>query len=236
MKIRIDFVTNSSSYNSCVIRIDNPVLEKLLQKYKQESTFRQIINEYVCKDGFAYNDDRIETADVYFVPKSIDTVAEDLLSVLCGHNFMFSPDEKLIPLYQDIISNKKEILSGYNSVVWQIKSNDYGESGFKNIKNCFKWEKEGMHTINNIDPQNVIFEGRIFVLTGLNESEEAKAAQLIAEKGGIVKSSTVLATNYLIINPAYGYKTKKYIRAMELIQKGYQIFILPIDDFLKCFI
>ncbi len=39
MKIRTDFVTNSSSYTSACIVIDNPVLLEILQKYKDLGVF-----------------------------------------------------------------------------------------------------------------------------------------------------------------------------------------------------
>ena len=34
MKMRTDFVTNSSSYSTAEVVIDNPVLLEILQKYK----------------------------------------------------------------------------------------------------------------------------------------------------------------------------------------------------------
>ena len=35
MKIRTNFVTNSSSYSSAEIKIDNPVLLEILKKYNE---------------------------------------------------------------------------------------------------------------------------------------------------------------------------------------------------------
>ena len=39
MKIRTNFVTNSSSYSSTEIKIDNPVLLEILKKYKEKGAF-----------------------------------------------------------------------------------------------------------------------------------------------------------------------------------------------------
>ena len=39
MKIRTNFVTNSSSYSSAEIKIDNPVLLEILKKYREKGAF-----------------------------------------------------------------------------------------------------------------------------------------------------------------------------------------------------
>lgn len=41
MKIRTNFVTNSSSYSSAEIKIDNPVLLEILEKYKTLGAFKK---------------------------------------------------------------------------------------------------------------------------------------------------------------------------------------------------
>lgn len=40
MKIRTNFVTNSSSYSSAEIKIDNPVLLEILEKYSKKGAFK----------------------------------------------------------------------------------------------------------------------------------------------------------------------------------------------------
>ena len=46
MKIRTNFVTNSSSYSSAEIKIDNPVLLEILKKYEEKGAFEGTILEY----------------------------------------------------------------------------------------------------------------------------------------------------------------------------------------------
>ncbi len=73
---------------------------------------------------------------------------------------------------------------------------------------------------------------RIFVLTGFSDESEASYTQTITAAGGIVKSSTVLATDYVVYNPDYGHETTKLKRAKELIARGKPITILTEEEFL----
>ena len=73
--------------------------------------------------------------------------------------------------------------------------------------------------------------GKIFVLTGFTDSEEKKMTKKIVSCGGIVKSSTVLNTDYVIRNPAYDHETTKLRRAKELISSGSHITILTGEEF-----
>lgn len=67
---------------------------------------------------------------------------------------------------------------------------------------------------------------KIFVMTGLDEKSEKRYTEIIENSGGIVKSSTVLKTNYLIYNPNYDHETTKMKRAKELNKKGSSICII----------
>ena len=80
---------------------------------------------------------------------------------------------------------------------------------------------------------NIEYKDKIFVLTGFDEKEEKKLTDLIVANGGLVKSSVVLATNYLVVNLNYkGAATTKYKRAVELIEKGKEIYIVAADQLL----
>jgi 2-dehydro-3-deoxyphosphogluconate aldolase/(4S)-4-hydroxy-2-oxoglutarate aldolase len=77
------------------------------------------------------------------------------------------------------------------------------------------------------DAVSVEYEGKIFVLTGFDLNEENTLVGYITQKGGAVKSSVVLATDYLVVNLSYeGAETTKYKRALELNGKGKTIRII----------
>ena len=69
-------------------------------------------------------------------------------------------------------------------------------------------------------------KGKIFVHTGLSKEEEAKFKKIVTANGGIVKSSTVLNTDFLIYNDDYDHETTKLKKAKELIDKGRGIILL----------
>jgi len=73
------------------------------------------------------------------------------------------------------------------------------------------------------------FKDKIFVLTGFDTREENKITSIITERGGTIKSSTVLKTDYLVVSGDYS--SKKYERAVELKQKGKNISIISSEQF-----
>lgn len=74
------------------------------------------------------------------------------------------------------------------------------------------------------------YEGKIFVLTGFDDETEADLVRRITSRGGVVKSSVVLATDFLVVNFDYfdrhGSVTAKCRRAVELMARGQGIMIL----------
>ena len=83
---------------------------------------------------------------------------------------------------------------------------------------------EPYFSLDSID--KIDFAGKIFVLTGFGWEEGEKITEMIVAKGGEVKSSTVLKTDYLIVMEEYDHKTSKYNKAMELKEKGKDLYII----------
>ncbi len=79
--------------------------------------------------------------------------------------------------------------------------------------------------------ESITFQDKIFVLTGFSATDEGKITNTIVSKGGIVKSSVVLKTDYLIVNSAYDHETSKYLKALELLEKGKNIAIISDQQF-----
>lgn len=83
------------------------------------------------------------------------------------------------------------------------------------------------------EPVSIIFKDKIFVLTGFDTKDENKITEIITSRGGIIKSSTVLNTDYLIYDERYGRDTKKHERAIELNGKGKNIQLITGKAFLR---
>ena len=73
--------------------------------------------------------------------------------------------------------------------------------------------------------------GKIFVLTGFDDKDEKIMTRTIQSRGGIVKSSTVLNTDFVVFNPHYDHETTKLRRAKELISRGKEITIMTDTEF-----
>ncbi len=72
--------------------------------------------------------------------------------------------------------------------------------------------------------------GKIFVHTGLSAADERKFEQIVTANGGVVKSSTVSATDYLVYNAAYDHETVKLKKAKQLMEQGKPITVLSLEE------
>lgn len=137
MKIRTDFVTNSSSYSSAEVVIDNPVLLEILQKYKDMGTFDLeesdfsigtyevfgIPSTYSCEEFSKTPAIYAESPDEGFswgnVPESLGDILECILSGLRGNEIS---DEDLFEQMETELEAKScEIKKAYKRVRWNYQ-------------------------------------------------------------------------------------------------------------------
>ena len=90
-------------------------------------------------------------------------------------------------------------------------------------------ERSGLWEFSDVE--TLEFEGKIFALTGFGAQEESDLTKRIEERGGSVKSSLVVKTDYLIVMEDYDHQTTKYRKAKELQQKGKNVAILSSKQF-----
>jgi NAD-dependent DNA ligase len=88
---------------------------------------------------------------------------------------------------------------------------------------------DGIFRFTPVD--SITFADKIFVLTGFGAEDEDRITDIIVKNGGIIKSSVVLKTNYLIVNSEYDHETAKYLKALELLEQGKNIAIISEQQF-----
>lgn len=155
MKIRTDFVTNSSSVSTAEIVIDNPMLLEILQRYKDMGAFGESpifgIGEYVSGNevagiktpAFQYSEDlygegwpRLRTS-----PKTLAKVLEGIMSLI-GDDSEYN--EKLIDEMEAELSEKRgEIFAEFKKVSWIFKELE-NEDGWQdnhavNLDYCYEF-------------------------------------------------------------------------------------------------
>lgn len=157
MKIRTNFVTNSSSYSSAEIKIDNPVLLEILKKYKEQGAFLRDdghdlgwavgLSESKAKEGWGcpYDDEdgeeeklsdapmalyfyEQEMAEVSFAPDSIEEVAEAILDVIVSdYEYELKNKQLFADCKKELEARSEEINSSYVEVSWEAENESYGE-------------------------------------------------------------------------------------------------------------
>lgn len=74
---------------------------------------------------------------------------------------------------------------------------------------------------------------KVFAFLGLKAKDEEKAFAIVRDAEGIIKSSVVLKTDFLVVDENYGRQTAKYNRAIKLNEQGKNIGIITLSDFYK---
>ena len=150
MKIRTDFVTNSSSSNTTEVVIDNPVLLVILQKYKDMGLFGNHapifgIGSYdssVEQQSSSSELRQIQTPAFYFyegsghdeydwngltdvvwgTPESLEDVVEKIINILEGIKSEFLDEGLGDSMIEELRLKNEEILKGYENVEWNYES------------------------------------------------------------------------------------------------------------------
>lgn len=136
MKIRTDFVTNSSSYSSAEIKIDNPVLLDILQRYREMGAFEtgNFYSPFEALDighkNLAVNYINEENSDVRGAPDKLEDVLEFFILGVLETMATDGPVDDW-DLYRkckkELLVNKQRILEAYKKVVWKSSTNAFGE-------------------------------------------------------------------------------------------------------------
>lgn len=124
MKLRTSFVTNSSSYSTADIGVDNPVLKAITDKYKDKLFGEKLKSLFNGEDDdFSYIEG--EVSAVTGAPKTLDELLENIMTII--EIEQDDCDEDVIKeMLEEIENNKEDIVKSFSYASWEVEDLSIG--------------------------------------------------------------------------------------------------------------
>ena len=173
MKIRTDFVTNSSSVSTAEIVIDNPMLLEILQRYKDLGAFGESpffgIGEYVSGNevpgiktpAFQFSEALYGEgwATVTSSPKTLDEVLGEIIAIISDSTDLNK--ELIAQMKEELRQKEAEINKNYSLVYWS--SIQEGEDEPEVIGGKFTYDQENGEKYIGYGSTEVMIDNPILV-------------------------------------------------------------------------
>jgi len=146
MKIRTDFVTNSSSYSSEDVVVDNPVLLEILQRYKDMGVFGEAKNHFKIAPeqdkSIAFTYDMIDSHNAPHL-NSLQDVLEGIIYIIeeSGEETRGYDMDLYEKMKTELEDRQDEIMKGFIRIDWLLgeTTNEYGYERWVQIEDNFKY-------------------------------------------------------------------------------------------------
>lgn len=234
MKIRTDFVTNSSSYSSVCITIESKELAQLLKKYEIQHDVPELSvrgsKTSVFNDEFALEWGNVPTS----VNQVLDALMTSLRAYRCARYDAFC---------EEVSTRKKELTDSLQSVRWAFEDDSSGdfEVAAEDREKRFTWSRAALEKLQGIEDlftpiENRQIEGHIFVLTGTFSHCGGKRYLIdscIQKAGGRCTSAVSGKTDYVVIGDVGGYADKVLAQFKERKEQGQKIQLIREADLFR---
>ena len=237
MKIRLDFVTNSSSSSFTCVAMYSEDLYNYLQKLIGEKKYRKQHGWNSRPQDELHIDwawEELSFDDRWFKVQTTEeyggTDKQSVYDYICCFfdGLTFEEKDTINKLVSEVYKNKNYQTKKYKDATdGFIGFNFDGPSSNKKAVTKTKEEKQGNETLSGE------YAGKVFVTTGLEKADEDLVKQTIEKKGGTFKTNFVVGIDCLVINPDYSHETTKLKKTKELIEKGKNVDIITFHDFCK---
>lgn len=234
MKIRTDFVTNSSSYSSVCITIESKELAQLLKKYEIQYDVLEL-SVRGSKTSVFNDESAFEWGNV---PTSVNQVLDELMTSLRAYHCA-----QYDAFCEEVNTRRKELNDSLQSVRWKFQDDSDGEFEVdnENREKRFVWSRADLEKLQGIQDlfapvENIQIEGHTFVLTGVFSHCGGKRYMIdsrVRASGGRCTSAISGKTDYVVVGDGGGCGDKVLEQFKERKEKGQNIQLIREADLFR---